>query len=96
MPKNDDEIEDDGGADHFWRARAYLPPATSKMMKPINAISLALLLLLCREASGNASYASHRHQPLAAVLPTSVFKNLAKGSFLKCAADLTGGLVSVN
>jgi len=63
------------------------------MMKPINAILLLPLLLLCRGATGNASSsASYRRQPLAAVLPTSLVKNLAKGSFLKCAADLTGGL----
>ena len=65
------------------------------MMKPINTILLLPLLLLCRGATGNASSsASYRRQPLAAVLPTSLVKNLAKGSFLKCAADLTGGLVS--
>jgi hypothetical protein len=46
------------------------------------------LLLLCRIATGNAS-------SLTAVFsPISLVKNLAKGSFLKCAADLTGGLVS--
>lgn len=68
------------------------------MMKPVNATILLLtLLLLCRGVSGrNASPRAchHRQQPLAAVLPSSIVKNLAKGSFLKCAADLTGGLVS--
>lgn len=66
------------------------------MVKPVNATTLLLtLLLLCRGVSGNVSSSvCHNRQPLAAVLPTSLVKNLAKGSFLKCAADLTGGLVS--
>lgn len=62
-------------------------------MKTVNA-TILLILFLCRGVSGNASSHACRRRPLAAVLPTSIVKNLAKGSFLKCAADLTGGLVS--
>ena len=61
--------------------------------------SMAVIAIRRRVGSdASYSYCNNRRNraPLAAVIVPPVVKNLARGSFLKCLADLTGGLVSIN